>query len=36
MLVLSEREYYADHRSELPDEIGDISIVTLEKLIVHK
>ena len=28
MLILAGREYYADHRSELPDEIGDTSNVT--------
>ena len=33
MLILAGREYYADHRSELPDEIGDTSNVTLETLI---
>ncbi len=33
MLVLAGREYYADHRSELPKEIGEVSFVTLETLI---
>ena len=30
MLVLAGREYYADHRSELPKEIGETSNVSLE------
>ena len=33
MLVLAGREYFADHRSELPKEIGDTANVTLETLI---
>ena len=33
MLVLAGREYYADHRSELPKEIGDTSNVSLETLV---
>ena len=33
MLILAGREYYADHRSELPDNTGDTSNVTLETLI---
>ena len=33
MLVLAGREYYADHRSELPREIGDTSNVSLETLV---
>ena len=33
MLVLAGREYYADHRSELPKEIGDTSTVPLETLV---
>ena len=36
MLVLAGREYFADHRSELPKEIGDTSTVTLETLIKEK
>ena len=36
MLVLAGREYFADHRSELPKEIGDTSTVTLETLIEEK
>ena len=36
MLVLAGREYFADHRSELPKEIGDTSNVTLKKLIEEK
>ena len=33
MLILAGREYFADHRSELPDEIGDTSKVNLDTLI---
>ena len=36
MLVLAGREYFADHRSELPKEIGGTSTVTLETLIEEK
>ena len=36
MLVLAGREYYADHRSELPKDVGDTSNVTLETLIEQK
>lgn len=36
MLVLAGREYYADNRSELPDDIGDTSTVPLEKLVEEK
>ena len=36
MLVLAGREYFADNRSELPGEIGDISKVNLDKLIEEK
>ncbi len=33
MLVLAARDYYADHRSELPKEVGEISSVTVDTLI---
>ena len=33
MLILAGREYFADHRSELPKKIGGTSSVTLETLI---
>ena len=36
MLILAGREYYADHRNELPDEIGETSTVTLKVLINEK
>ncbi len=36
MIILAAKEYYADHREELPDNIGDTSTVTLETLINGK
>ena len=33
MLILAGREYFSDHRSELPEEVGKTSNVTLETLI---
>ena len=33
MLLLAGREYFADHRSELPKDIGNTSNVSLETLI---
>ena len=36
MLILAGREYYADHRTELPDEIGETATVTLKVLINEK
>ena len=33
MLVLAGREYFADYREKLPDDIGDTTTVTLETLI---
>ena len=36
MLILAGREYFADHRNELPDEIGETSTVTLQVLIKEK
>ena len=36
MLVLAARDYFADNRSKLPKEIGEISTVTLEELIEGK
>ena len=36
MLVLAARDYFADHRSRLPKEIGETSIVTLKELIEGK
>ena len=36
MLLLAGREYFADNRDKLPDEIGDTSTVTLETLVKEK
>ena len=36
MLVLAARDYFADHRSRLPKEIGETSTVTLKELIEGK
>ncbi len=36
MLLLAGREYFADHRSELPKDIGNTSNVSLETLIKEK
>ena len=36
MLILAGREYFADHRSELPKKVGDTASVTLETLIDEK
>lgn len=36
MLLLAGKEYFADHRSELPKEIGETSKVTLKTLIEEK
>ena len=33
MLILAGREYYADHRGELPKDVGKTASVTLETLI---
>ena len=36
MLILAGREYFADYRSELPEEVGGTATVTLKKLIDEK
>ena len=36
LLLLAGREYFADNRDKLPDEIGDTSTVTLETLVKEK
>ena len=36
MLVLAARDYFADHKSRLPKEIGETSTVTLKELIEGK
>ena len=36
MLVLAARDFFADHRSRLPKEIGETLTVTLKELIEGK